>query len=421
VKKFKKYLKRGLIALGMMIAILLITNAVFISIRGRLLEKKLEAIRTAGDPVSFPQLAQVAVPPVQNAAVFLSRAQASVENISKELYAVYTNEGFVDGRLSENDLRAIESALTASPDVIPLLRQAADCPEYDPQPDYTVDPQAFIANSLSRLGHLRAVIRFLAARVQLLVAQGDREEALQTCLCMIRLSRLFDREPSVIGFMVSLACRGVGIRAANSVLLSGPLLNSSHEALDAELALHDSTEAYVHALKSERVLGIESFQQFRTMIWPSGAMFLSDECDYLDMITEQLEFASRPFSDLIAAGLELKHQGQIGVHFQLVLPALMQCRKANDRIRAQMRCLRILNAVHSRADDGDKSEPMLADLGLPPNATTDPFTGAPLRLQKTADGWLVYSMGENLQDDGGDLSERRDVGVGPNRTAKDDR
>ncbi len=421
MKKFKKYVKRSLIALGILITILLITNAIFISIRGRLLEKKLEAIRTAGDPVSFPQLAQATVPPEQNAAVFLRRAQAGVESISKELYAVYSNEGFVDGKLSENDLKAIESALSASPGVIPLLRQAADCHEYDPQPDYTVDPQAFIANSLERLGRLRAVSRVLAARVHLLVAKGDREEAMQTCLTMIRLSRLFNREPAVIGFMVSLACRSIGIRAVNAVLRSGPLQKSSHDALDAELALCDSTEAYMHALKTERVLGIESFRSYRTELWPSRAMFPGDECDYLDLISEHFEFASRPFSDLVAAGLELKQQGQIGVLSRLVLPALLQCRVANDRVSARMRCLRILNAVHSRADDGDNSEPMLAKLDLPPDAMADPFTGAPLRVQKTADGWLIYSMGENLHDDGGDLSERRDIGIGPNRTEKDDR
>ncbi|MCH7988417.1 MAG: hypothetical protein IID46_04610, partial [Planctomycetes bacterium] len=113
------------------------------------------------------------------------------------------------------------------------------------------------------------------------------------------------------------------------------------------------------------------------------------------------------------------YQGRIGTLSQLVLPALLQYRIANDRVTAGMRCLRILNALHRRADQGDQPEPKLADLGLPPDVTTDPFTGRPLRLQKTTEGWLVYSTGENLQDNGGDLSTQRDVGVGPNRTSRD--
>jgi hypothetical protein len=186
----------------------------------------------------------------------------------------------------------------------------------------------------------------------------------------------------------------------------------------SRLAGIENLIAYVHALKTERVFAIESFGSFP---WPTRLAFINDECDYLDLISEQLDFASRSYSDLAAAGLERKYQGRIGTLSQLVLPALLQCRKANERKKAQMRCLRVLNAVHRRADQGDQAESKLADLGLPPDASIDPFTGTPLRLQKTTEGWLVYSTGENLQDDGGDLSEHRDIGVGPNRVSRDNK
>ena len=59
--------------------------------------------------------------------------------------------------------------------------------------------------------------------------------------------------------------------------------------------------------------------------------------------------------------------------------------------------------------------PALSDLGLPPAATTDPFSGEPLQLKKLPEGWLVYSVGTNLVDDGGELDEFQDVGAGPIR------
>jgi hypothetical protein len=39
---------------------------------------------------------------------------------------------------------------------------------------------------------------------------------------------------------------------------------------------------------------------------------------------------------------------------------------------------------------------------------TDPFDGQPLRYKKLANGYVVYSVGENGKDDGGDetISER---------------
>jgi hypothetical protein len=397
----------------------LITNAIVISVLSKRLEKRIEAIRAAGDPVSLADLARERVPPTErNAAVFLRRAKDHVDNISKELNAVYAKEGFSEGVLSPTDVKAIESALRAYPDVVPLLQRAAECPEYDSQPDYTVGPQVFLTDSLSRGELLRAVSRLLAARVYALVSHKDREEALRTCLSLFRLSRHFsDREPMIINYLVSLACRGVAINAANVVLRSGPCSSSSHKALEVELALHDGTAAYVHALKTERVLGMGLWQAtVRSVVgWPVRVVFINDECDYLDLFSQQLEFSSRPFADLVAADAEGKHHGQLGTLSRLMVPSLWENRKANDRVRARIRCLRVLNAVLGRAEQGDQSDPKLDKLGLDPDATTDPFTGTPLHLKRMTDGWLVYSAGENLQDDGGDLSGQRDVGVGPIR------
>jgi hypothetical protein len=56
---------------------------------------------------------------------------------------------------------------------------------------------------------------------------------------------------------------------------------------------------------------------------------------------------------------------------------------------------------------------------MPADMKADPFTGGPLIVKKQKDGWLVYSVGMNLQDDGGDLSnvddlrKSPDIGFGP--------
>ncbi len=57
--------------------------------------------------------------------------------------------------------------------------------------------------------------------------------------------------------------------------------------------------------------------------------------------------------------------------------------------------------------------PKLSELGLPAEATIDPFNGEPLHVKRLPQGWLVYSVGRNLQDDGGKLDDNSDIGVGP--------
>ena len=53
-----------------------------------------------------------------------------------------------------------------------------------------------------------------------------------------------------------------------------------------------------------------------------------------------------------------------------------------------------------------------ADLsGIRPEWTIDPFSGQPFVYRKDADGILLYSVGENLKDDGGDAGRHRRSGL----------
>jgi hypothetical protein len=72
-----------------------------------------------------------------------------------------------------------------------------------------------------------------------------------------------------------------------------------------------------------------------------------------------------------------------------------------------------VNALLAR-DEGKATDAQLSDLGLPADATTDPFNDKPLNLKRTDEGWIIYSVGKNLKDDGGQLDEDlTDVGYGP--------
>jgi hypothetical protein len=49
--------------------------------------------------------------------------------------------------------------------------------------------------------------------------------------------------------------------------------------------------------------------------------------------------------------------------------------------------------------------------------TIDPFNGKSLIVKKAPEGWMVYSVGSDLVDNGGKLDGRTDVGAGPNSAA----
>ena len=97
---------------------------------------------------------------------------------------------------------------------------------------------------------------------------------------------------------------------------------------------------------------------------------------------------------------------------ELVVPGIDAARQAADRCRANMRCLRVLNAV-TRLEQRGVAVTGLADLGLSEEETTDPFTGQPPLIKRLPDGWVIYSVGKDLKDDGGNVDDLTDFGLGP--------
>src|SRR5439155_2152080 len=98
----------------------------------------------------------------------------------------------------------------------------------------------------------------------------------------------------------------------------------------------------------------------------------------------------------------------------LSFPAIFSNRNAMERVRAQILCLRVLNALKqhgTRTENG----PKLAALGLPAEAVTDPYNGSPIKLKQVKGEWLIYCVGPDLKDDGGQLERNADIGLGPSQ------
>ena len=98
---------------------------------------------------------------------------------------------------------------------------------------------------------------------------------------------------------------------------------------------------------------------------------------------------------------------------ELAWPAVDATWDAKDRVQANLRCLRILNAIQAYEEEHGNEPAGLMDLGLPVEVTTDPFTGDPLKWRKTDTGWLIYSVGRDGIDNGGKLDDATDHGVAP--------
>jgi hypothetical protein len=254
------------------------------------------------------------------------------------------------------------------------------------------------------------------------ISRGDREEALRSVILQLQLSRKLEREPLIlINYLVTIATKNIALECANEILQSGPIGDQVRAALDAELSLHGSMDKCRMALKHERAFSMDMI----TRELPQPFLLANYWQLYsLNMFEEFLKYSSKPLSDWVSeSSLQPQKSGlMLSGPAAMMIPALKAALVSAYRNQAMVRAIRILNALQKKAlTDGDKI-PTMAELGLPDELGIDPFNGKSMIIKKMPLGWLVYSVGENLKDDGGKVEEEPngpplDVGFGPKTPA----
>jgi hypothetical protein len=207
-------------------------------------------------------------------------------------------------------------------------------------------------------------------------------------------------------------------------LAAGQVSPELHAAIDEELARHDDPQQFAKVLKIERAVGAVWIDaQLSGLNAVPAHMIVTDwqlksyQIGVLDAMDECVHLAARPWHEVRklfgpADGSSTQPTGH-GVLADLLLPGMRAAFQANARSLAMSRELRIYNALRQFAEQNGREASGLEELALPAEATIDPYSGEPLLLKHTEEGWVIYSVMENGIDDGGDFKELRDYGVAP--------
>jgi len=416
-----KFLALGL---GLVIGLGLIYWAVANARAAARVAEKIAALRAAGEPTSLMDLRREPIPPETNAMTYLDQAApaakamvSAVDDVEEKATEEEQN-AFEENRPSPAILAAMREALAAHPEVMPLIERAAACPDFDPQLDYSAKTHDFLVKAMQeRFSALRNVWRVLRYRALVQLADGQRDDALRTCLLMFRLARHADQQPLLLNFLVTTALRLISIRVTETVLYAGPVATELRTVLEEELGRQDLAHSWREASRSDRAYGTEYFHEMAEgpmgMTYRQLPMFKNDQCDYLDLLDFCIQTSDRPFADEKVQDELARVEREAGTLTRLMLPALNATRVSRFRTETLLHALRMLNAIQRREQAGEVNEPRLDELGLPAVATRDPVNGEPLQIKKTPQGWLIYGVGTNLKDDGGQLRDLSDFGIGP--------
>ena len=119
------------------------------------------------------------------------------------------------------------------------------------------------------------------------------------------------------------------------------------------------------------------------------------------------------FRAKLATSLRASGPNLVRTLITLLEPSLAAVREPAERTRAMSRSLRVLNALQVACPPAAircRSSPTSA---CPQKRRSTRTTASRLHVKKLPEGWMVYSVGRNLVDDGGNLDGKTDIGVGP--------
>lgn len=414
MERLTKALKTLGILLFVLVMIALVANWMFTWTTDAQLRRQWAAIQATDAPTTLADLARPPIPAEENAATYLQRIEKDMKAIDKATEKLRSTSEYSGVLMPAEHQKTVRAVLAAHPEVLPMLQRAAACPDYDPGLDYA-NPPANISNRLMETVPIqRSAARVLYCQASLLVAEGKRDEAVHAAVEGLALARLFQRTPTLLGLLNCIAVRGQAIRSAEEALQTGPVSADARAALEAELALHKPLDDFTWAMESERVCGAPFFDDpnlHRNAWLFSRGFWNQQESAVLDLYTQILAVSGQPGAYQKITRMPASKP----VLVALLLPAVQAAYQAAVRSQAEVRSLRVLNALQQHAEPKNGDAANLADLGLPPETLIDPYTDAPLVVRHTPQGWLVYALGSNLQDDGGKVndSSASDVGVAP--------
>ncbi|MCG3147296.1 MAG: hypothetical protein PCFJNLEI_00735 [Verrucomicrobiae bacterium] len=409
-----------------------------------MVEAKLNAISAQGLPVTLAELNQwyPTPPPGENAATLYSNAWANIAQPSanaREALPMPVGQASGPKRgeaLSPETKAATAAYLAGNKHALELLHQAvagAPCRyPIDLRNWFSSDPDHFY----DHLTALRQAAKLLELESIYRVNDGDLPAAVKSLTALLTLAQSLDNEPGNIACLVQAEARrravdGIEYLASRTQFSSGQV-----EEFASELSEADRIEVLVHAVISQRCIGCEAFAtdpciymeivqnlthvtrlsrsqlplpySIAYTIYSVAGLLAVDQLVFLKKCETYLDRIQSSSSQVIELG-RWEQLPSYNYFTRLLISDLNQMTTRFLDTQARLRIARTALAIERRrggnADVPKGLNELVPDiLNAIPN---DTFTNQPLRYKELAKGYVVYSVGEDGKDDGGD--DKKDI------------
>jgi len=274
--------------------------------------------------------------------------------------------------------------------------------------------------------------RLLGARAEAQAADGQMEAALSSCASIFRMAEHVQRAPVLIGVLDGFGLNGIGVTAIEGSLSQGDPSPAACRALFEQLAAMDPHAGLERAFQGERATRIELFDRIRAgegrellvgfgmgdVHWSQpllldlyrvlGRPLLNlDEMSSLRVMEENIATLDLPPGDAQQQMESVADQiEQLPVYrsvlTRMIAPVFTRAGLTRDRAAADTGAAQTALALTAYRAEHRRYPESLANLAAAGwDIPDDPFTGQPYVYRLEGDGFIVYSLGPDLTDDGG--------------------
>jgi hypothetical protein len=333
-----------------------------------------------------------------------------------------------NARYCEEVIAEARRECAAAKDAITTARKFKDYPSGFREMHPETDPYQTL---LPQTQNTRDIPKLLRWDAVLAVEDGDRPRAADSILAALNASRSIGSEPSLISQLFRIATRRIAWNTLEWALAHGELPAERLEKLQPAWVTDAEEPLILFGVRGERAMMdamMENLQNgtldprdwlkyreasdniFGRFGWRHYRFRLSGERAWaLGKFNRYITLANKPVEEQVRLkdGWEIYIDPDYAVA-RKVFPPVSMLARACWRSVAEMRCAAMgIACERFRMKHGHWPE-SLASL-VPdylPAVPLDPFDGKPLKMKSLADGVVIYSIGLDGTDDGGDL--RRD-------------
>lgn len=391
-------------------------------IEKRELDAKLAVLQSAGMPTSASEVNDFYVVPdgVTDSTELWLDALAAVQSADlqareRELPIVGDGETPIPAPGEEwAQLETVRTFLSDFDSELQTIHRAANT---GGQVRFPVDFSMGIYTPIPHTQESRRLARLLLLDAHVSAHAGDHDRTLKNVIAIFSLSDALRGEPTVISQLVRIALHAIGCIALEELLPYSEWSDAELASLQVAVSKANFKDGLRRAYQGERGMSLSNLRNYSPtakLFWQPNALealrsyeacLEGLEESWPEALKRQAEAQSR------LEGLDtLDRIRLMGV--LLLMPTMEQPILAGTRATARQRCTNAaLAAQRFRLQYGELPA-ALEDIGAEllgssslPDALVDPFDEQPLRYRMGEATAVIYSIDENLKDDGGNCDD----------------